>query len=122
MTADNIPDSIDQRMWIRRTTCSGVDFLERGNPHTFPGRMGAFCPHVNGGIFLTISLDEILDSSMEARYFARGFIAGSEPGPPLNSDGFETDDENEYARWNEARAEYLITGYWPDEVPRSPYS
>ena len=70
-------EDIDPKMWIRRTTCSGRDYLVRCNPHTFPGRMEAYCPHLNDGTYLTLSMDEILDSSVEALYYARGFVAGS---------------------------------------------
>ena len=115
-----IPDFVDRQLWIRRTTCSGRDFLIKENPHTFPGRMECFCPHRPEGLFLTISLDEILDSSIEARYFAQGFVAGSEPNPPVADDGYVSVESAEYDEWNSARSDYLTTGYWPVDVPRGP--
>ena len=53
-------EDIDPQMWIGGRLAPVVTTWSRGNPHTFPGRMEAYCPHLNGGTYLTISTDEIL--------------------------------------------------------------
>jgi len=80
-----------------------------------------YCPHFEGGTFVTLSLHEILKSSDEARYWALGFVAGSEPGSPLDGAGYELpEDSLEFVAWDVTRADYLVTGYWPQGAPRRP--
>lgn len=44
----NEQEEIDEKLWIRTSGCEGLDYLV-GNCHTFPGRMGAYCPRKGVG-------------------------------------------------------------------------
>lgn len=77
------PEDVDQADNVLR---SGLP--RQVQPAHVPRSDGGLLPHLNGGTYLTLSLDEILDASVEACYYACGFfVAGSEPGPPLDDKG-----------------------------------
>jgi len=117
---DDLPDDIDPTLWIRCSRSGGEDYLVEGNPHTFPGRMSAFCPHL-AHLYYNVSIVEVEESSPEARLWMRGFVAGSEPDSPLDSEGYELDEADpKFEAWEAARPGYLETGYWPPEAPRRP--
>lgn len=81
--APDLPEDVDQRLWILTGGCSGRDFLW-GNPHTFPGRMEAYCPHQRRDF--SVSLNEVTDASAEARIWIAGFLRGNAPSPPEDGD------------------------------------
>lgn len=116
---DELPEDIDPALWIRCSRTGGQDYLVEGNPHTFPGRMSAFCPHVAEYPYYNVSIGEVEECSPESRLWMRGFVAGSEPDVPLDSEGCELDDADPKVQgWAEARSGYMETGYWPPEAPR----
>ena len=96
----------DERLWFLGS-CGQRDIL-LGNAHTFPGRISAWCPHEQTGY--SVSLAEIEEMSTEARYFITGFLAGNEPGYPLDAVGEESDAD--MTAWYSALARFRRTGYW----------
>lgn len=98
----------DERLWFVGP-CGHRDLLV-GNGHTFTGRISAWCPHEEYGF--SVSLAEIEEMSTEARYFITGYLAGSEPGPPIDGAGMSTDAD--WTAWRAATARFRRTGYWWD--------
>ena len=107
---ETLPDEdalvIDERLWFE-ASCGNRDFL-LGNAHTFVGRMVAWCPDKQGSYI--VSLGEIDEMSEQSRYFIAGFLAGSEPGEPIDDDG-NTDDADLMA-WRLATRRFRRTGLW----------
>ncbi|WP_025619305.1 hypothetical protein [Salinispora cortesiana] len=100
-----LPPDVDPELWFDTEHC-GRHYLLDGNPHTFPGRMYAYC--AERGIRTRVSKGEISDCSTQARYFVRGYLSGSEPAPP------ESDRPTESAAlaWSDAVARFRDTGCW----------
>lgn len=92
---------IDVRLWFTNDECEGRDYLT-GNPHTFPGRLGAYCPHSDQGF--NVSKNQIRTLSPEAELWLAGFLAGNEPHPA---------EEGDEAQWDRAVVEFRRTGQWP---------
>jgi hypothetical protein len=116
-----LPDDIDAALWIRCSKTGDRDFLVERNPHTFPGRMAAFCPHDEAQSDYNVSVAEVEECSAEARIWMRGFVVGGEPGAPLDDEGFEiADTEALHRDWDLARSTYRESGYWPPGAPRRP--
>lgn len=106
-----LPERADEDVWIVVRACGEHDLLF-GNPHTYLGRMAAWCPHRRESF--AVSKSEILDMSRAAAAWVAGFLAGSEPDSPLNEDGWEVDDDDpRFAAWRESTTTYLRTGTWP---------
>jgi hypothetical protein len=101
-----LPPEVDTDLEFRSTHCDGWHFLV-GNPHTFPGRMAAWCQ--NQQVEITVSLDEMTYISLGASFWIKGFLAGSELAPPTS------DSPSDEAAWEEARREYRSTGIWPGD-------
>jgi hypothetical protein len=113
-----LPDDVDPALWFRGA-CGQVDYLVRDNAHTHPGRLTAYCPHRPDHPDYDISINQLGECAEQVRWWAEGFVIGSEPGPPLNDSGFEVEeDDSAYQSWSNHRAEYRRTGVWPNEVPR----
>jgi hypothetical protein len=104
--ADQARATPDERLWFE-ASCGGRDFLV-GNPHTFTGRMAAWCPHQRRGY--NVSLSELGEMSDGSRYFIRGFLSGSEPGPPYGAHG-DLGPADEKA-WQAALHRFHQTGLW----------
>jgi len=118
---DKLPDDIDPALWIRCRQTAEQDFLVERKPHTFAGRMAAYCPHDPTFSDYNVSAAEVDDCSDEARWWIRGFVVGGEPDAPLDGEGYEVaEGDPPYQRWEAARAEYLESGYWPSDAPRRP--
>lgn len=102
-----LPPDVDPELWFDTEQC-GRHYLLDGNPHTFPGRMYAYC--AERGIRTRVSKGEISDCSAQTRYFVRGFLSGNEPAPP------ESDSPTAPAplAWSDAVARFRDTGYWND--------
>ncbi len=108
----------DREMSFVSEHCGKRDYLVRGNPHTSPGRMGAYCPHDPQFRWYNVSLRDLHEPTPAAAWWSSGFVAGNEPGPPVDSDGLEYEAGTEaYDEWNKARDGYLKRGYWPDGTP-----
>jgi hypothetical protein len=100
--AGNLPDDIDERLWIRTAGCGERDFLW-GSSHTFPGRMQAYCPHERQDF--SVSKCEVTEVSSESSLWIEGFLRGNEPGPPEDDDGLD--------EWRTFREAFYRTGEWP---------
>ncbi|XVV17713.1 hypothetical protein ACQP2X_28685 [Actinoplanes sp. CA-131856] len=98
-----LPPDVDPDLWF--DTACGRHYLLDGNPHTFPGRMDAYC--AERGIRTRVSKAEIVDCSEQTRYFVRGFLSGNEPAPP---DAKSVTDP----AWNDATTRFRETGRWTD--------
>lgn len=109
---------LDTTLWFRGS-CGEIDFLLAGNPHTHPGRMAAYCPHQPEHAGYNVSISDLADCSDEARWWAHGFVVGSEPAPPIDDAGDEVEeDDPAYTAWAEHRASYRETGVWRPDIPR----
>jgi hypothetical protein len=110
----SLPEDIDATLWVRTVGCEEPDYLF-GNPHTFPGRMHAYCPHESRDY--AVSFDEIVDCSNEARWWAIGYLAGNEPAPPRTAEGdYVAPDDPRFQRWSRAAREFRARGVWPADV------
>jgi hypothetical protein len=107
-----LPPDVDPALWFDTDSC-GRHYLADGNPHTFHGRMWAYCPQ--NDIYTRVSKSEVDRSSREAEYFIRGYLSGDEPDLPrtVNGDPLEEDDQR-MVRWRKAVALFRETGYWYD--------
>jgi hypothetical protein len=101
---ESLPPEVDPDLEFKGTHCDGWHFLV-GNPHTFTGRMAAWCQ--NQQIEITVSLEEMTYISLGANFWIKGFLSGSEPAPP------ELESPAAEAAWEAARREYRSTGEWP---------
>ncbi len=114
------PADLDRRLWFEPGCCSdGAHFLHY-NPHTFPGRMGAYCEAHDRTV--AVSWSEIERCSSEAELWIRGFLCGNEPQPPLDPEGYEINDLDDprWHSWREAIAQFQSSGEWPREAPTGP--
>jgi hypothetical protein len=99
--AADLPDDVDERLWIRTSGCADRDFVW-GNAHTFPGRMEAFCPHHRRDF--SVSMNDVTEASAGARIWMAGFLRGNEPPPP------EGDDLRQV--WRTSIQAFQRTGVW----------
>lgn len=76
--------NIDEKIWFEHDGCVGNHYMI-GNPHTFKGRMYAWCPKKEKSFF--VSKSEILKMSVECEYWVKGFLSGNQPEPPTDSEG-----------------------------------
>jgi len=112
---NSLPSTTDEKLWF---TMHDDDpekkyFFCVTNPHTFWGRMYAWDVDANHGF--CVSKYEIASCSPEASYFIKGFLAGNEPGEPLDPEGdVYPGDHPLYQRWSQARGLFSITGTWAD--------
>jgi hypothetical protein len=74
----------DKALWIEIAHCDGKHFL-LGNPHTYKGRIHAYCPKKD--TTFCISLSEIIKMSKDSGYWINGYLCGNEPAPPEELDG-----------------------------------
>lgn len=99
-----LPPEVDTDLEFKSTHCGGWHFLV-GNPHTFTGRMAAWCQDQQ--IEIAVSLKEMTYISLGASFWIRGFLSGSELAPP------DVDSPAAEVEWEAARREYRSTGEWP---------
>ena len=106
--------NIDLTLWFTLKSDPESKCYLHHNPHTFPGRMGAWgMSHQGRNAFFCVSSYEIADCSTEARYWIKGFLAGNEPGPPLDiHDEPLPDDSLTVQQWRKATALFRETGQW----------
>jgi hypothetical protein len=114
----SLPDWIDRSLWFTLKFKSHRCYLERRNPHTFPGRIAAYDPREN--VSFNVNVWEIGESSAETRIWLAGYLAGNEPDPP---DGEVVDpitgDHPSYQRWLRGIETYRREGNWPREAPNA---
>ena len=109
MSAHDGEPNVDAALWFVPSDCEGKHYLV-GNPHTFRGRMRAWCPTTRTGY--CVSANQIRDASPEARAWVAGFLAGNEPRPPQDFDDQTDFGSAEYIRWVEQVEEFRRTGTW----------
>ena len=73
---EELPEGIDEELWFKCPHSGGRDFLVEANPHTFPGRMVAFCPHDPMFPYYNVSIGEIEDCSHRRETVDAGFCGG----------------------------------------------
>ena len=101
---------LDPELWFNTAHCDGRHYL-LGNGQTFRGRLHAWCPSKQLGF--RVSMSEIADCSKETTYFLKGFLAGQEPGPPVDDDGdLLPPGDPEYRAWVHATELFRQTGSW----------
>lgn len=105
-------EDYDKKLWFEHKGCEGKHFI-LGNPHTFPGRIWAWCPVKNGSFF--VSKSEIGNTSEQAAYWIKGFLSGNEPEPPVDENGDVDFESNTYREWTARAKEFSATGTWPRE-------
>lgn len=108
--ADPLTTDVDPDLEFKSTHCDGWHFLV-GNPHTFTGRMAAWCQDKQAEI--AVSVSEMTYVSLGASFWIRGFLSGSEPPPPV------AESASAEAGWEAARREYASTGEWPGHLDPS---
>ncbi|MBA2679049.1 MAG: hypothetical protein H0U76_11720 [Ktedonobacteraceae bacterium] len=101
----------DEQLWFTQEGCDEKHFLQ-GNPHTFHGRMAAWCPREQAG--LCVSKSEMLECSLATRYWVQGFLSGNEPAYPVDDDGYLEDDDPRIKKWRAAIQLFAKTGLWVD--------
>lgn len=102
-------DKIDERIWFEHDGCEGKHYM-LGNPHTFTGRMYAWCPKRQTSFF--VSKSEILNASVECEYWIKGFLSGNQPEPPTDEKGDVNFESKEYKNWIDKITEFEKTGDW----------
>ena len=88
----------DENLWFELENCEGRHFLI-GNPHTYKGRIDAYCPIKN--TTFCISYKEIKKMSIESKYWLQGYLSGNEPDPPEEYDGESAVDFFQSMRYKE---------------------
>ncbi|HQZ00980.1 MAG TPA: hypothetical protein PLQ63_13355 [Propionicimonas sp.] len=106
----DLPDDVDPDLWF---PCSDVpgerDYLYAAAWHTFPGRMGAYCPAKK--VYFRASASDISDDASPAtKYWVRGYLAGSLPAPADPEMGDEA-----RGKWKARAAEFFATGHWSSD-------
>ena len=100
---------LNRSLWFTHRGCTGRHYL-LGNPHTFPGRMFAWCPKKKRSLF--VSKSEMESVSKAAAYWIEGFLNGSEPKPPISEDGTPDYVSNEFTDWQRKTALFRESGAW----------
>ena len=101
----------DAQLWFTLDGCCADRHYLLHNPHTFPGRMAAWCPLKK--VRFNISKSEVRECSDAARYWIKGFLAGNEPDAPVDEDGgYLPGDDPRMEEWRVAIAQFPATGLW----------
>lgn len=101
---------LDLALWFHSEGCAERHYLI-GNPHTFPGRISAWCPRKM--MSYCVSKSEIAECSTETAYFVKGFLSGSEPRAPVDEAGDRMPPSDlEYRAWARATQLFQQTGTW----------
>jgi hypothetical protein len=105
--ATDLPDDIDPELWFECRHHPGQrDYLYNARWHTFPGRMGAYCP--TRKVSFRVSIAEMpSDLPLATRYWVQGFLTGNMPRQPTDEEG------PELVAWREKADHFFATGYWP---------
>jgi len=106
-----IPEFIDEKLWITLSGHPDKKLYLLYNPHTHKGRLGVWNPRTQNVYY--VSKNEIETCSIEASYWIKGFICGNEPDPPLSEKGYDLeDDDPRMIQWREAIKLFAETGFW----------
>jgi hypothetical protein len=107
-----LPDYVDPELWFEIDDCPGRHYLIDDSPGIL-GRMYFYCPTLR--VTTRVSKSEMIASSRATAYFVRGFLAGSQPPPPVDEDGLLVSDQAVVEAWQAAVKRYRDTGMWrPD--------
>jgi hypothetical protein len=105
-----VEPEIDSDLWFETADCAGRHYL-LGNPHTFPGRLYAWCPTKK--VHHCVSKSEIEQCSRETTYFLRGYLSGQEPEGPVTEEGDKLPPDNpNFQVWRDAVELFGETGHW----------
>lgn len=107
MTSKKI--NYDDNLWFEHKGCEGKHYLI-GNPHTFTGRMWAYCPKKNKTFF--VSKSDIGDKSIETDYWIKGFLTGNQPAPPKDKNDDVDFESQAYKDWIKKVDKFEKTGLW----------
>jgi hypothetical protein len=89
--------------------CDGKHYII-GNPHTFTGRIAAYCPKKN--VFFNMSFEEIDTMPITTEYWIKGYLSGNEPSPPVDEENDVLPASHEdYIHWEESIELFHKTGY-----------
>jgi len=99
----------DKNLWFEHEGCVGKHFLF-GNPHTFPGRMWAWCPKKETSF--CVSKSEIGEMSVQTSYWIKGFLIGNQPAPPTDENDNEDLEGKSYKDWLKQIDKFVKTGLW----------
>ena len=102
----------DEKLWFTMRDCCADKHYLIYNPHTSPGRMGAWCPLKKTAF--CVSKAEIIEMSPEANYWVKGFLVGNEPDAPLDKDhdDYLPKDHPKYQHWRAEIELFPETGDW----------
>jgi hypothetical protein len=115
MFMSELPDFIDDELWITLLGEPGKKYFLFYNPHTHKGRMGVWDPDTQQ--VFRVSKNEIASYSHEASYWVKGFLAGNEPDPPKSRKGYDLPDNHpKLIRWRKAIELFHESGFWFPEV------
>lgn len=103
---------LDENLWFFHKDCKGEHYLI-GNPHTFPGRILAWCPIKECSFY--ISSSEIEDRSMQSDYWIKGYLIGNQPAPPTNEEGMTDFESEKYMNWKRKIEIFKSNGVWEME-------
>ena len=107
----DIPKDIDKALWVELFGCEFGRHYLGYNPHTFHGRISAWCP--KDGQWHKISKSEIANCSNEAKYWISGYLCGNEPSPPSP---FVGDHDPDFRLWQSSILHFHKSGYWNSET------
>jgi hypothetical protein len=99
----------DENLWFIHKGCEGRHYLI-GNPHTFYGRILAWCPKKERSFMVSVS--EMEQMSDFSKYWIEGYLKGNEPEPPTDSNEDVDFESAEYKTWIEEVKLFNETGYW----------
>ena len=101
----------DENLWFTMGDCCAGKHYLLYNSHTFPGRMGAWCPLKE--VTFCVSKSEMTELSSQAVYWVKGFLAGNEPDAPTDKNGdYLPEDHPRYQHWRAEIEQFPETGYW----------
>jgi hypothetical protein len=103
--------NFDKELWFTfKEHCKDKHFIV-GNPHTFHGRISAFCPEKD--VFFNVSLGEIDDMPLTTKYWIKGFLSGNEPTCPVDEEGDDyPPTHEEFIHWAKSIELFHVTGSW----------
>jgi hypothetical protein len=106
---DQLAGDVDAELWFEMDGCDGRHYLVDDNPN-IPGRMYAYCP--TKGTVTRVSKSDIIACSDATTYFVRGFLAGTQPAPPVDDEGMLSQDPSAVDAWRAAARAYRESGVW----------
>jgi hypothetical protein len=99
----------DENLWFEHDGCEGKHYL-LGNPHTFPGRIWAYCTKKD--TTFCVSKNEIGNMSIQSEYWIKGFLIGNQPIPPTDTNDEVNYESKEYKNWVDKVEIFNKNGIW----------